>query len=136
MWLMRNSSPAAARRSLSVEAGLCAVVVAVVFAGGCSPGQRSSAVTATPVSTATGGASPALSGSRAAVNRGGRAAVVVEHWGALLGARKGENYGLATSPVAVTVPGTVAEIGTSNSTEYALLANGSLYAWGLGALAS
>jgi alpha-tubulin suppressor-like RCC1 family protein len=32
----------------------------------------------------------------------------------------------------VTVPGTVAEVGTSNSTEYALLTNGSLYAWGLG----
>ena len=57
---------------------------------------------------------------------------MVEHWGALFGARRGENYDLATSPVAVTVPGTVAEIGTSNSTEYALLANGSLYAWGLG----
>ncbi len=36
------------------------------------------------------------------------------------------------SPAAVTVPGTVAEVGTSNSTQYALLANGSLYAWGLG----
>ena len=32
----------------------------------------------------------------------------------------------------LTVPGPVAEIGTSNSTEYALLTNGSLYAWGLG----
>ena len=32
----------------------------------------------------------------------------------------------------MTVPGTVAEVGTSNSTEYALLTNGSLYAWGLG----
>jgi len=42
------------------------------------------------------------------------------------------NYDLATSPVAVKVPGAVTEIGTSNSTEYALLANGSLYAWGLG----
>jgi alpha-tubulin suppressor-like RCC1 family protein len=56
----------------------------------------------------------------------------VEHWGAFFGAKKGTNYDLATSPVAVTVPGTVAEIGTSNSTEYALLTNGSLYAWGLG----
>ena len=32
----------------------------------------------------------------------------------------------------MTLPGTVAEIGTSNSTEYALLTDGSLYAWGLG----
>ncbi len=42
------------------------------------------------------------------------------------------NYDVASAPVALTVPGTVAEIGTSNSTEYALLTNGSLYAWGLG----
>jgi hypothetical protein len=32
----------------------------------------------------------------------------------------------------VTLPGAVAEVGSSNSTEYALLADGSLYAWGLG----
>jgi alpha-tubulin suppressor-like RCC1 family protein len=32
----------------------------------------------------------------------------------------------------VTLPGTVSEVGSSNSTQYALLANGSLYAWGLG----
>ena len=56
----------------------------------------------------------------------------VEHWGSFFGARKGTNYDLASSPAAVTVPGTVAEVGTSNSTEYALLTNGSLYAWGLG----
>jgi alpha-tubulin suppressor-like RCC1 family protein len=43
------------------------------------------------------------------------------------------NYDVAMSPVALTVPGAVAEIGTSNSTQYALLTNGSLYAWGLGA---
>ena len=30
------------------------------------------------------------------------------------------------------MPGTVAEVGSSNSTEYALLTNGSLYAWGKG----
>lgn len=128
MWLMKNSSPAA-RRSLPVGAALCAVVVAVVFAGGCSPGQRSSAATATPQSTA-GGTSSASAAPPSTAAAGPPS--VVEHWGALFGARRGENYDLATSPVAVTVPGTVAEIGTSNSTEYALLANGSLYAWGLG----
>ncbi len=32
----------------------------------------------------------------------------------------------------MTLPGTVAEVGTSNSTEYALLTNGSVYAWGQG----
>jgi alpha-tubulin suppressor-like RCC1 family protein len=36
------------------------------------------------------------------------------------------------SPVAVTLPGRVAEVASSNSTQYALLADGSVYAWGLG----
>jgi alpha-tubulin suppressor-like RCC1 family protein len=54
---------------------------------------------------------------------------VVEHWGTFFGAKGGVNYDTRTAP---TLPGTVAEIGTSNSTEYALLTNGHLYAWGLG----
>jgi len=32
----------------------------------------------------------------------------------------------------VTLPGPVAQVATSNSTQYALLTNGSVYAWGLG----
>jgi alpha-tubulin suppressor-like RCC1 family protein len=36
------------------------------------------------------------------------------------------------SPVAVHLPGPVAEVGTSNSAEYALLANGTVWAWGVG----
>jgi alpha-tubulin suppressor-like RCC1 family protein len=56
----------------------------------------------------------------------------VEHWGSFFGGRKDVNYDLDSAPVALTVPGTVAEIGTSNSTQYALLTNGTLYAWGLG----
>jgi alpha-tubulin suppressor-like RCC1 family protein len=54
---------------------------------------------------------------------------MVEHWGYLFGGSTGDPD---LSPVAVTVPGTVAEVGSSNSTEYALLTNGTLYAWGLG----
>ncbi len=45
----------------------------------------------------------------------------VAHWG--LGQR---------SPVAVDLPGAVAEVGTSNSDAYALLANGTVWAWGSG----
>ena len=55
----------------------------------------------------------------------------VEHWGALFGGTKGF-FGRALSPAVVTLPGTVAKVGSSNSTEYALLTNGALYAWGLG----
>jgi len=108
------SSLTVVKKSLAVKAGLCAALAgAMVLAGGCSPGQPPSAVAPSP-------APPAGPPS------------TVQHWGSFFGAGRGVNYDLATSPVAVKVPGTVTEIGTSNSTEYALLANGSLYAWGLG----
>ena len=54
---------------------------------------------------------------------------MVEHWGYFFGGSTGDPD---LSPAPVTVPGTVAEVGSSNSTEYALLTNGRLYAWGLG----
>jgi alpha-tubulin suppressor-like RCC1 family protein len=57
----------------------------------------------------------------------------IQHWGAYIGGRNPfRPAGVKLSPVSVALPGRVAEIGTSNSTEYALLASGSLYAWGLG----
>jgi alpha-tubulin suppressor-like RCC1 family protein len=55
----------------------------------------------------------------------------VRHWGSFFGGREG-NFDLEVSPVTVTLPGAVTEVGTSNSTQYALLADGRLYAWGLG----
>jgi len=55
----------------------------------------------------------------------------VEHWGSFFGGRKG-NFGTEKSPVNMTLPGIVAQVGSSNSTEYALLTDGRLYAWGLG----
>jgi hypothetical protein len=55
----------------------------------------------------------------------------VEHWGSFFGGRKG-NFGTEMSPVTITLPGVVAQVGSSNSTEYALLTDGRLYAWGLG----
>jgi alpha-tubulin suppressor-like RCC1 family protein len=92
------------RRWVPVLSVLAAVVV---FAGGCSLNQP------LPV----------------AVGRFPTATVV--RWGSFFGGRKG-NFGTETRPVLVTLPGRVAEVGTSNSTQYALLADGSLYAWGLG----
>jgi len=53
-----------------------------------------------------------------------------EHWGAY--GTKGKQYDRQLSPVAVSLPGPVAEVSSSNSTQYALLTNGSVYAWGLG----
>jgi alpha-tubulin suppressor-like RCC1 family protein len=108
---MKKSLQVVASKSLPMGAGLCAVAAAVILTGGCSSGQRPSAATGTPSAAAT-----------------------VRHWGSYFGAgRNGKgHFGTATSPVAVTVPGPVAAVGTSNSTQYALLTNGRLYAWGLG----
>ncbi len=108
-----------ARRSLIVIAGLWPAVAAVVLAAGCSSPHPPAARQATPV--AKHSSAPAVEPPS-----------TLEHWGSFFGGTEGVNFDLATSPVALTVPGTVAEIGTSNSTQYALLTNGSLYAWGLG----
>jgi alpha-tubulin suppressor-like RCC1 family protein len=108
----RVSSRAAANRSLSVGIGLCAVVAVLALTAGCSSAQTSDQrpFGAVVVRSSTG---------------------IVEHWGSFFGARRG-NFDIERSPVALTLPGTVVEVGSSNSTEYALLANGSLYAWGMG----
>jgi alpha-tubulin suppressor-like RCC1 family protein len=57
----------------------------------------------------------------------------VRHWGTLFGgANTLKPEDMTTSPASVRLPGPVAEVATSNSSEYALLTNGSVYAWGLG----
>jgi alpha-tubulin suppressor-like RCC1 family protein len=108
-----------ADRSLIVKASLWAVVAAMVLTAGCSSAHSPAARRAT--STAKRSPRPAVEPPS-----------TVEHWGSFFGARKNVNYNLDSSPVALTVPGTVDQIGTSNSTQYALMTNGSLYAWGLG----
>lgn len=52
----------------------------------------------------------------------------IEHWGAFFGDNNHADADMRLSPVPLNVPGPVAGIGTSNSTQYALLANGSVYA--------
>jgi alpha-tubulin suppressor-like RCC1 family protein len=57
----------------------------------------------------------------------------VRHWGTFFGGTdtfKPED--MTTSPASLSLPGPVAEVATSNSSQYALLTNGSVYAWGLG----
>src|ERR1700722_9112424 len=56
----------------------------------------------------------------------------VDHWGTFLGQHRPGGHRTSLVPIPMTVPGRVVEIGTSNSTDYALLANGKLYAWGQG----
>jgi alpha-tubulin suppressor-like RCC1 family protein len=97
-------------------------VAAVVFTSSCSSDeslQHHSSTTSAASRSSIAAADPA-------------ATTQVEHWGTFFGAAGGVNYDTSLAPVAVTLPGMVAEIGTSNSSEYALLTNGRLYAWGLG----
>jgi alpha-tubulin suppressor-like RCC1 family protein len=108
-----------ADRSLIVKASLWAAVAAMVVVGGCSSAHSPGARRAT--STAKRSAPPIV-----------ELPSTVEHWGSFFGGKRNVNYDLDAAPVALTVPGTVAEVGTSNSTQYALLTKGSLYAWGLG----
>jgi alpha-tubulin suppressor-like RCC1 family protein len=89
------------------------------------------------VTVVTGGSSNPSSASHAAGTRPVAAAAapvtaVVEHWGTFFGGAKGVNYDTRAVPTPITLPGAVAQIATSNSSEYALLTNGTLYAWGLG----
>jgi alpha-tubulin suppressor-like RCC1 family protein len=53
------------------------------------------------------------------------------HWGAFFGNGNAHND-TELSPTSITLPGHVVEVATSNSTQYALLADGAVYAWGLG----
>ncbi len=124
-------SQAAAGNSLLARATLCAVAAAVAVTAGCSPG-RPTAGTAGRASTGT--VSRPLTGTARplpAAPATPPSTATVEHWGSFFGARTG-NFDIDKSPAKVILPGTVAEVGTSNSTQYALLTDGSLYAWGLG----
>ncbi|MGD0243211.1 MAG: hypothetical protein ABSB59_23260 [Streptosporangiaceae bacterium] len=65
--------------------------------------------------------------------RDGTPSSTVKHWGTFFGgASTFQPEDMTTSPVSVSLPGSIAEVATSNSSEYALLTNGSVYAWGLG----
>ncbi len=88
------------------RAGLCAALVAGAGSAGCSAGPAPGP----PIRPA---------------------GTTVEHWGSFFGGRHG-NFDTLTSPARLTLPGRVTQVGTSNSTQYALLTDGRLYAWGLG----
>jgi alpha-tubulin suppressor-like RCC1 family protein len=60
----------------------------------------------------------------------GTQGTAIEHWGAY--GSNAKPHDTHMSPVQLTLPGPVTQIGSSNSTQYALLANGQVWAWGLG----
>jgi alpha-tubulin suppressor-like RCC1 family protein len=61
-----------------------------------------------------------------------KATSTVDHWGTFYGKARPGGDDTRLRPAAMSVPGRVVGIGTSNSTDYALLRNGKLYAWGQG----
>jgi alpha-tubulin suppressor-like RCC1 family protein len=79
--------------------------------------------------TAALAAAGALTAGGPALAQGTQGAVI-EHWGAY--GSNSKPHDTHMSPVPLTLPGSVKQIGTSNSTEYALLTNGQVWAWGLG----
>jgi len=58
------------------------------------------------------------------------AGVTIAHWGTFTG--DGDPAGQSLRPTRLNLPGQVVGVSSSNTAQYALLANGSLYAWGQG----
>lgn len=75
-----------------------------------------------------GSGTPAL--AQASPVGGGTSGTIIEHWGAY--GSDGALTDMHASPVPLTLPAPVSEIGSSNSTQYALLTNGQVWAWGEG----
>lgn len=61
-----------------------------------------------------------------------RVTSTVAHWGTFFGQHRPGGTDTRLRPATIKVPGRIAELGTSNSTDYALLGDGELYAWGQG----
>jgi alpha-tubulin suppressor-like RCC1 family protein len=73
----------------------------------------------------------AFAAPAAAATTSATAGSVARHWGSFFGNTNGD-ADTHWWPATVHLPGRIAQVASSNSTEYALLTNGSLYAWGLG----
>jgi alpha-tubulin suppressor-like RCC1 family protein len=74
------------------------------------------------VGLGTAGAAMVIAGGPAQGSPGG----TIEHWGWI------SPVDTQFTPVALRLPAPVAEVGSSNSTQYALLTDGTVYAWGQG----
>ena len=126
------------RGRTSLARTFLAAVVGVVLLAGCGSFVASLTGASSATSSAASSPSPSASPSAAVIlplpnppaSAGGGSATTL-HWGTVFGTNTGM-LDMQTAPVTMNLPGTVAEVGTSNSTQYALLTNGSLYAWGVG----
>ena len=59
-------------------------------------------------------------------------AAQADHWGSFFGDQSNADRDVTPHPQSFTFPAVVAQLGTSNSTQYALLDDGTLWAWGQG----
>lgn len=116
-----------ARTLLRAGAGCCATLI---LAAGCSPVQHVARQHGAQAVTGKQKADPPKVIPTLAPPLPEIPAKVL-YWGSFFG-KGGGNFALTDKPVAITLPGPVAEVASSNSTEYALLKDGRLFAWGLG----
>ncbi len=72
---------------------------------------------------------PLAAGDASALAAASPSSAMVAHWGSYFG---GDATGPLLTPSAFSFPSPVVQVGTSNSTQYALLADGTVWAWGLG----
>lgn len=103
------------RRSRSAGRGLGAMIALTLLAAACSSGGASGQVSSSDQMMAN--AAPVTSSLR--------------HWGSFFD-NVFTNADTLAKPGTIHVPGTVRQVGSSNSTEYALTTSGTLWAWGLG----
>jgi alpha-tubulin suppressor-like RCC1 family protein len=121
--LRRRGAPGA-RSGLQIAGSAFAAVLTATALSAAFSGPAFAAPVP-PATTAATAGSVTIAGPVAA------AGPVAKHWGSFFGNTDGDvdtHWWRAT----VHLPGRIAEVASSNSTQYALLANGSLYAWGLG----
>jgi alpha-tubulin suppressor-like RCC1 family protein len=124
--------PAGSWRGRGAGRWLTAGAAALVLAGCASgqPGGSSSAparpLAATHPAATRPAAAPVPSGPPVPV-----AERTVRHWGSFFDDAN-VSADMQDRPAAVILPGAIRQVGSSNSSEYALLTDGTLWAWGLG----
>jgi alpha-tubulin suppressor-like RCC1 family protein len=93
------------------------VIAFALLAGACSSGGASSLASSPGRMSSVANTAPVTS--------------TVRHWGSFFD-DKFASADILIRPATITIPGTVKQVGSSNSTEYALTTSGTLWAWGLG----
>jgi alpha-tubulin suppressor-like RCC1 family protein len=120
----RRQAAAGVAAGLRIAGSAFAVVLTVTALSAAFSGPAFGA----PLPPAT---TAATAGSVAIVDSVATAGPLAKHWGSFFGNTDGD-VDTHWSPGTVHLPGQIAQIASSNSTQYALLTNGSVYAWGLG----